>query len=73
MTNCVMETLCTHCIHQEVCSLKTTYLKTLSNLPRVNSDFTVTLSCEHYSREVPNPRTNTFTCSDSTNRLYDRF
>jgi hypothetical protein len=73
MTDCVMETLCTHCIHLEVCSLKTTYLKTLSNLPRVNSDFTVTLSCEHYSQEVPDPRTNTFTYSDSTNRLYDRF
>lgn len=73
MSDCVRETVCTHCIHREICSLKMTYLETLSNLPCINSDFAVTLSCKHYSREVPDPRTNTFTYSDSTNRLYDRF
>lgn len=73
MADCVMETLCTHCIHREVCSLKTTYLKTLSDLPRVNSDFTVTLSCRNHQREVTKPRTNTFTYSDSTNHIFNSF
>lgn len=69
MSNCVRETLCTHCIHREVCSIKMTYLDTLNKLPCVNSDFTATLSCKHYSGEAPDPRTNTFIYSDSTSNL----
>ena len=73
MADCVKETLCTHCIHREICSIKMSYLDTLNKLPAINSDFSLTLSCKHYSREVPDPRQNTFTYSDSTNHLYDRF
>lgn len=63
MPNCVKETLCTHCAHREVCSIRVLYLETLNKLPNINSDFTVTLSCKYYSREAPDPRTNMFTYS----------
>lgn len=74
MSSCVKETLCTHCIHREVCSIKTIYLDTLKKLPDISSDFTVSLSCRYYSREVPDPRTNAISYSDSTNgRLTGHF
>ena len=58
MTDCVKETLCTHCIHREICSIKMSYLDTLNKLPAINSDFSLTLSCKHYSQETPILRTN---------------
>lgn len=58
MSDCVRETLCTHCIHREVCSIKMSYLDTLTKLPCVSPDFNLTLSCRHYSKEVPALRTN---------------
>lgn len=73
MTNCVKETLCTHCTHREVCSIRVLYLETLNKLPNINSDFEVTLSCKYFSSEVPDPRTNMLTYSDSTNSLFGCF
>lgn len=61
MTNCVRETLCTHCIHREVCSIRVLYLETLNKLPNTNSDFTATLSCKYYMSEVPEQKTYDFT------------
>lgn len=58
MTDCVRETLCTHCIHREVCSIKTSYLDTLVKLPYVRPDFALTLTCRHYSKKVSTPRTS---------------
>lgn len=83
MSDCVRETSCTHCIHREVCSLKMSYLDTLTKLPCISPDFNLTLSCRHYSKEVPALRTNMpihnpvlngpdgipFTYSDSTSSL----
>lgn len=63
MTNCVRETLCTHCIHREVCSIRVLYLETLNKLPNTNSDFTATLNCKYYVSENPDPKTNAFTYS----------
>lgn len=67
MTNCVKETMCTHCVHRQVCSIKTIYLDTLKKLPNVSSDFTVSLSCRYYLKDVPDPRTNAFTYDGSAN------
>lgn len=53
MTDCVRETLCTHCIHRGIYSIKTSYLDTLAKLPYVRPDFTLELTCRYYSKEVP--------------------
>lgn len=58
MHDCVRETLCTHCIHREVCSIKMSYFDTLNKLTRINTDFSLTLSCKHYLQETPTLRTN---------------
>ena len=58
MTDYVRETLCTNCIHREICAIKTTYLDTLNKLPGIDTDFSLTLSCKHYSKEVPALKTN---------------
>lgn len=66
MSDCVRETLCTYCIHREVCSIKMAYLGTLNKLPCISPDFNLTLSCRHYSKEVPALRTNQFSCRNNS-------
>lgn len=69
MTDCVRETLCTHCIHREVCSIKTSYLDTLVNLPHVRPDFALGLTCKHYSKKEPTLRTNMFDTLSTTSNV----
>ena len=48
------ETLCTSCIHLNVCSIKDGYLKILDTLPKYADDFSLTLHCKHYSESAKN-------------------
>ena len=40
----VRETLCTKCVHREVCSYKNTYLKYLENLMKFNNEYSDNIS-----------------------------
>lgn len=54
MSRSCKETLCTSCIHLNVCSIKDDYLKILDTLPKYADDFDLTLHCKHYSESVTN-------------------
>lgn len=60
MNEIVRETICTHCIHRNVCSIKKSYLETLEKLPDVDHYFRLILSCNHHQKEVSNPRDNSY-------------
>lgn len=56
MSEAVKETICTNCMHKDVCCYKKSYLETAELLPNVNDIFNVTLFCRYYRKEIANPR-----------------
>lgn len=42
------ETLCTNCIHLNVCAIKADYLKIFEMLPKHDDNFSLKVGCKHY-------------------------
>ena len=42
------ETLCTSCIHRDVCIIKVDYLKIFEMLPKHDDNFSLKVGCKHY-------------------------
>lgn len=70
MSDCVRETLCTNCVHRNVCSLKMSYLELLTKLPSVSPDFSLILSCKYYLKEAQTLRTNMADLMPDTRVVY---
>lgn len=47
MSKLCKETLCTSCIHRDVCAIKDDFLKIFENLPN-HDDFSLKVCCRHY-------------------------
>ena len=48
MSELCKETLCTNCIHLNVCAIKDDFLKIFEMLPKHDDNFSLKVCCRHY-------------------------
>lgn len=62
------ETLCTSCIHRDICIIKVDYLKIIEMLPKHDDNFSLKVCCRHYFGYNTTKLSNSITIG-STNGL----
>lgn len=59
------KTLCTNCIHLNVCAIKADYLKIFEMLPTHDDNFSLKVDCKHYFGTTIEPNNSTIKLNNS--------